>query len=189
MPKATPTGSPPGSGPPEGVPPATADGADAPQGSLDSEPQPEPGPAVAEPAPAAAEPAPAPAPEPPPKLVVMVKGIDSELDASGKEYIVFTFGLSIGHERVHTIQDRYSELSRKYKDIPPRLPGCPAKFPGKHVSITGSKDMKGDNTNINLRSRELCEFFTMLLVRRVRPPASTHVPPHIARSFSDQHTW
>ena len=52
MPKATPTGSPPGSGPPEGVPPATADVADAPQGSLDSEPQPEPGPAVAEPGPA-----------------------------------------------------------------------------------------------------------------------------------------
>ena len=107
-------------------------------------------------------------PEPPPKVLVTVKGIDEELDAKKKPYINYTFGLSIGPDRVHTIKGRYSELAKTYnRDWKKVLPGCNAKFPGKHAGVTGSKDMKGgDNVNINMRSRELCEFFNTIMVRR-----------------------
>jgi hypothetical protein len=137
------------------------------------EPEPAPDAAEPEPAPDAAEPEPAPdaaetsvdVPLPAPSTVlVTVKGIDSELDASGKEYIVFTFALSIGKERVHTIQGRYSELRDRYQHLPRLLAGCPAKFPSKHAGVMGTKDMTGDSDNINLRSRELCEFFNCVLV-------------------------
>ena len=120
------------------------------------------------------EPAPAPAPVGAPAVVdgkvvdeapmvsLQTKGIDSKQDEKGKEYIVYTFGLYIGDERVHTIEDRYSELRDKFKDLPKLMPsGCTAAFPGKHVT----KDTVNDNETIRERARELREFFAALLVR------------------------
>lgn len=76
-----------------------------------------------------------------PRLTVTVKGIDSEVDAKGKEYMRFVFGLSIGNERIHTIAGRYSELREKYAELPGLLrdPTCDSsiKFPPRHVSMMG----------------------------------------------------
>ena len=120
------------------------------------------------------EPAPEPAPSGAPAVVdgkmvdeapmvsLQTKGIDSQQDEKGKEFIVHTFGLYIGDERVHTIEDRYSALRDQFKDLPKLMPGgCSASFPGKHVT----KDTTNDNEAIRERARELREFFAALLVR------------------------
>ena len=87
-------------------------------------------------------------------------GIDTKLDSKGKEYIEFTFGLCIGNECVHTIQDRYSLLREHYKDLPKLLAGCSATFPSKKVT----KDTVNDNQTVRERARDLREFFAALLV-------------------------
>jgi hypothetical protein len=99
---------------------------------------------------------------------VACKGIDAEIDGRGKEFVIFTFGVRIGAERVHTISGRYSELSKQYKDLPKLLPGCGAKFPGKHISVVSGisrAESKTDRGNVNRRARELCAYFSALLVR------------------------
>ena len=97
-----------------------------------------------------------------PMVSLQTKGIDSKQDEKGKEYIVYTFGLYIGDERVHTIEERYSQLRDQFKDLPKLLAGgCSASFPGKHVT----KDTVNDNDAVRERARDLREFFAALLVR------------------------
>ena len=96
-----------------------------------------------------------------PMVSLQTKGIDSKQDDKGKEYIVYTFGLYIGDERVHTIEERYSQLRDQFKDLPKLLAGCSASFPGKRLT----KDTVNDNDTVRERARELREFFAALLVR------------------------
>ena len=92
---------------------------------------------------------------------LQTKGVDSQQDEKGKEFIEYTFGLYIGDERVHTITGRYSSLRDEFKDLPKMVSGCTASFPSKHVL----KDTVQDNDTVRERARELREFFAALLVR------------------------
>ena len=109
-----------------------------------------------------------------PMVNLQTKGVDSQLDEKGKEFIEYTFGLYIGDDRVYTITGRYSSLRDEFKDLPKMVSGCTASFPSKHVL----KDTVQDNDAVRERARELREFFAALLVRAL---ANRRAPPRAAR--------
>ena len=79
----------------------------------------------------------------PPEITVQSRGIDTNLD-SGKEYIVYTFGLYIGNERVHTIEGRYSELRSKHDGLSKAI-ASKAVFPSKQAGLFSAKNMTSDS--------------------------------------------
>ena len=119
---------------------------------------------MSEPAPESIAPAAQPEAEDeaPPELTVQSRGIDTNQDDKGKEYIVYEYGVYIGRERVHTIAGRFSELHKQHAGLP-RIVASKVVFPSKEAGLLGAKNMTSDNSNINARSRELREFYHGLL--------------------------
>lgn len=76
--------------------------------------------------------------EAPPELSVQAKGIDSEIDQKKKkEYIVYTFGVYIGHERVFTIEGRFSDLHKNHQGLP-KMVASKLVFPSKQAGLLGA---------------------------------------------------
>eukprot|EP01052_Picozoa_sp_SAG31_P036016 SAG31_NODE_4431_length_3236_cov_2.397832_3_plen_150_part_00 len=68
--------------------------------------------------------------------------------SGGKPYVLYSLGVYIGNQLVHTVAGRYSDLRVRHEKLPAVAGDTSLIFPSKHLEL----EMTSDHRNVELRA-------------------------------------